>query len=268
LPDERPYSRDFVNSVARALRVIQCFDERSPVLTLSEVAARAELTRATARRLLLTLAELGFVSFDGGREFALTPRVLDLGYSYLSSMGFADIARPFIQEASRKANESCSISVLSGDDIVYVSRIHTERIMSISLAIGSHLPAVVTSMGRVLLAHLEDEELDRRLPEMELKRFTPRTVTSPRRLRTLLAGVREHGYAIVEGELEIGLSSIAVPLYAEGGDVIAAINFGGAAARLQGAALTRRYLPILRETSSLITHALSRSGRSSPDRSS
>jgi len=247
--------------------VIRCFDDKAPVLSLSEVAVRAGLTRATARRLLLTLSELGYARVEG-RGFSLTPRVLELGYAYLSAMSFADLARPYVEEASRKANESCSVSVLSGADIVYVCRIHTERIMSISLAVGSHLPAAATSMGRVLLAHLPDAELEERLSSLELERFTPRTVTSLRRLRTILTSVREHGYAVVEEELEAGLSSIAVPVRGQGDTVVAAVNFGGPAARLQGPAFTRRYLPILRETAELIGTALRHRALSATDRSS
>jgi IclR family transcriptional regulator, pca regulon regulatory protein len=258
LAKERPYSRDFVNSIARALRVVRCFDERHAELSLSEVATRAELTRATARRILLTLVELGYARFDG-RRFGLTPRVLGLGYAYLSSRGLADLARPYAEQASRLANESCSLSVLSGSDIVYVCRVHTERIMSISLGVGTQLPAHVTSMGRVLLAHLPDEELESRLGALTLQRFTPRTVTSLRRLRGILTEVREHGWAFVEEELEVGLSSLAVPVRDGHGEVIAALNLGGSAARIQGAAVRRRYLPILTAAAASIHDALQQS---------
>jgi len=251
----RRYPREFVSSIAKALVVMRCFDEKSPALTLSEVATRAKLTRATARRILLTLGQLGYARFDG-RAFSLTPRVLSLGYAYLSSMGFVEAVRPYVAEASRLAQESSSICVLDGTEIVYVARVHTERIMSISLGVGTQLPAHATSMGRVLLAHLPEEELRARIAQIRFVRFTPRTVTSPVRLLRILADVRTAGYASVEEELESGLSSIAVPIRDRQNEVVAALNFGGPTARLQGTALTRKYLPILKDAAERITDAL------------
>lgn len=251
----RKHPRDFVGSIARALSVIRCFGDTSPALSLSEVASRAQLTRASARRILLTLSELGYARFDG-RLFSLTPRVLGLGYAYLSSQGFADAVRPYVEEASRLAQESSSISVLSGTEIVYVCRVHTERIMSISLGVGTHLPAHVTSMGRVLMADLPDEELRRRIAQIRFVRYTARTITTPKRLLQALGQVRSQGYATVEGELEAGLSSVAVPIRNGSGACQAALNFGGPTARLQGTALTRKYLPILKEAAERIGEAL------------
>jgi IclR family pca regulon transcriptional regulator len=251
----RRYPREFVNSIAKALVVMRCFDEKNPTLTLSEVASRTKLTRATARRILLTLGQLGYARYDG-RAFALTPRVLSLGYAYLSSLGFIDAVRPYVAEASRQAQESSSICVLDGTEIVYVCRVHTERIMSIALGVGSQLPAHATSMGRVLLAHLSEDDLRVRLAQMRFARFTPRTVTSPARLVRILGDVRMQGYASVEEELEPGLSSIAVPIRDRRDDVVAAINFGGPTARLQGTALTRKYLPILKDAAARIGDAL------------
>ena len=223
------------------------------------MAARAKLTRATARRILLTLCQLGFARFDG-RMFSLaTARVLSLGYAYLSSMGFVEAVRPYVAEASRLAQESSSICVLDGTEIVYVCRVHTERIMSISLGVGTQLPAQATSMGRVLLAHLTEDELRARLAQIRFVRFTPRTVTSPARLVRILTDVRAQGYASVEEELEPGLSSIAVPIRDKQDRVVAALNFGGPTARLQGSALTRKYLPILKDAAQRIGDTL-RSG--------
>jgi IclR family pca regulon transcriptional regulator len=251
----RKYSRDFVNSIARALSVMRCFGEATPALSLSDVAAQAQLTRASARRILLTLTDLGYARFDG-RLFSLTPRVLGLGYAYLSSLGFAEAVRPYVEEASRQAQESSSVSVLSGTEIVYVCRVHTERIMSISLGVGSNLPAHVTSMGRVLMAGLPDDELRRRVAQIRFVRYTPRTIATPRRLLQVIAQVRAQGHASVEEELEHGLSSLAVPIRNAAGVCEAALNFGGPTARLQGTALTRRYLPILREAAERISEAL------------
>jgi IclR family transcriptional regulator, pca regulon regulatory protein len=262
----RKHSRDFVSSIARALSVIRCFGDTSPALSLSEVASRAQLTRASARRILLTLTELGYARFDG-RLFSLTPRVLGLGYAYLSSIGFAEAARPYVEEASRLAQESSSISVLSGTDIVYVCRVHTERIMSISLGVGTSLPAHVTSMGRVLLAELPEDELRRRIAQIRFVRFTTRTITTPKRLLQVLAQVRAQGYATVEEELEAGLSSVAVPIRGSSGACEAALNFGGPTARLQGTTLTRKYLPILKDAAQRIGEVLHHGRYAVPNRS-
>jgi IclR family pca regulon transcriptional regulator len=251
----RRHPREFVNSIARALTVMRCFDEKNQSLTLSEVAARSALTRATARRILLTLVKLGYARQERG-GFELAPRVLSLGYAYLASKGFAEIARPVVAEASRQAQESCSIAVLDGVDIVYVCRVSTERIMSISIGVGTQLPAHVTSMGRVLLAHLPEDDMKTRLAMVRFTRFTARSVTSPVRLMRVLTDVQTLGYAVVEGELEPGLSSIAVPVRDKESKVIAALNFGGPTARLQGSALTRKYLPILRDASGRLSEAL------------
>jgi IclR family pca regulon transcriptional regulator len=247
--------RDFVNSIARGLEVIRSFDRDHASMTLSDVAQRTSLTRATARRILLTLVELGYMHFDG-RHFSLSPRIMELGYSYLSSMDFPDAVQPYIQEASRAAHESCSVSVLSDTDIVYVARVHTEHIISISLSVGSHLPAHITSMGRVLLAHLPPDELDEIVGRIQFNRYTAKAITSPARLHRILKDVAERGHSIVEEELETGLSSIAVPILNRNGMVHAAVNFGGPSARLRGPVLRRKYLPILEEAAKNISGAL------------
>ena len=154
--------REFVASLARGLAVLRAFSKDAREMTLSEVAQRTGLTRAAARRFLLTLESLGYVASDG-RRFRLTPKVLDLGFSYLSSMELWDVAMPYMEEVSATIHESCSASVLEGCDIVYVARVPTKRIMSVALAIGARLPAITTSMGRVLLAHLADDALQQHL---------------------------------------------------------------------------------------------------------
>src|SRR4029450_12396595 len=167
---------DFVQSLERGLTVIQTFDAEHPRLTLSEVAARTGLTRATARRLLLTLGELGYVS-SNGRRFSLTPRAPDIGYPYLSSLNVQQIAQPYLEALSERVHESVSVTVLDGADIVYVARVPTKRIMTISLGLGSRLPAYCTSMGRVLLAELGPDELAAALPG-SLERHTEHTIVS------------------------------------------------------------------------------------------
>jgi IclR family pca regulon transcriptional regulator len=213
----------YIQSLARGLAVIRCFDESSPQLTLSEVAKRASLTRATARRFLLTLTELGYVRTDG-REFALSPRVLELGYSYLSSASLPQLAEPHLERLVAEVHESASVSVLDGVDIVYVARVAISRIMTVGITIGTRLPAYCTSMGRVLLANLPADRLDEYFAGAELRKRTPNTISAARRLRTELGRVRRNGWAFVDQELELGLRSAAVPLHDRSGRVVAAMN--------------------------------------------
>src|SRR6202000_1845464 len=192
LSADRPRSADFVQSLERGLLVIRAFDAEHRELGLSEVARISGLTRAAARRFLLTLAKLGYVTFSDGR-FALTPRVLELGYAYLSSLSLPEVAQPHMEALVAKVNESSSISVLDDTEVVYVVRVPTRRIMSITLAVGPRLPAFATSMGRVLLAHLPEEELEERLPRVEFEHLTKRTVKDAAELRKVLATVRRQG---------------------------------------------------------------------------
>lgn len=228
LPADR--APHFVKSFERGLAVIRCFDADHPARTLSEVAHTCDLTRAAARRLLLTLADLGYVHQDG-RLFRLTPRVLELGYSYLSSYTLPQIAEPHLEQLVARVRESSSLCVLDGDDIVYVARVPTRRIMTASITVGTRFPAYVTSVGRVILAHLPDEEIELRLERAELRPLTARTITSPDALRAELRRVRRQGYAVVDQELEEGLRSVAAPVRDRGGQVVAAVNIAVHAGR-------------------------------------
>lgn len=224
-------------------------------MTLTEVATATGLTRAAARRFLLTLRELGYVASQG-RRFRLTPRVLELGYAFLSSLRLPEIAQPYLENVSRAINESCSICVLDRTEIVYVARCAAERIMSVTLSVGTRLPAHATSMGRVLLAGLPPEELDDYLRGVTLRSFTPKTVTDEVRLRRILAKVSERGYAFVDQELELGLLSIAVPLRNGHGRVSAAVNVSAHAGRITRVHMEKEYLPHLREAASEIERSL------------
>ncbi|XVX21682.1 IclR family transcriptional regulator domain-containing protein [Actinomycetota bacterium] len=218
-----PPSGEFVQSLARGFDVILAFDAEHPDLTLADVARRTGLTRATARRFLYTLVTLGYVRTDG-RHFSLTPRVLRLGYAYLSGISLPEVAQPHLKDLSRSLGESTSAAVLDGDDIVYVARIHTQRIMSVGIPIGTRFPAYATSMGRVLLAALPQPELDDYLARVTLEPITPLTVRDPEALRAEVGRVREQGYAVVDQELETGLRAVAVPVTDSRGRVVAAIN--------------------------------------------
>jgi len=213
----------YVQSLARGLDVIRAFDAEHPAMTLTDVARRTGLSRATARRFLHTLADLGYVRFDG-KLFELTAQVLQLGYSYLSSHTLPQLIEPVLEELSAELNESCSASILDGADVVYIARVHTRRIMRVGIAVGTRFPAYATSMGRVLLAHLAPAELDRALAARPLVPLTPNTIVSEESLRAELAAVRERGWCFVDQELETGLRSIAVPVFGADGTVQAALN--------------------------------------------
>ena len=235
---------DFVQSLDRGLAVIRCFSSERPSLTLSEVAERTGLTRAAARRFLLTLQELGYVG-STGRQFSLRPRVLALGYAYLSSFSVAQIAQPHLEDLAEELHESCSVSVLDGDDIVYVARASANRIMTIALTVGTRLPPYPTSMGRVLLASLPASELDAHLQRTSLRKLTERTVVNEAELRQILITVAAQGWAAVDQELEAGVRSIAVPIRDSSGRVVAAINASAHAARVPMRTLERQFLPRL-----------------------
>lgn len=188
LPAEKP-SDSYVQSFARGLSVIRAFNAERPEQTLSEVAEATGLTRAGARRILLTLVSLGYVSFEG-RLFRLTPKILDLGFAYLTSMPFWNLAEPVMEELVQTVHESCSASVLDGTEIVYVLRVPTQKIIALNLAVGSRLPAFCTSMGRVLLSGLPEDRLDIVLRESDRRARTQRTVTEVDALKAVIAGVR------------------------------------------------------------------------------
>jgi len=237
---------NFMTSLARGLLVIQAFSESKLQLSISQLSKKTGLSRACVRRCLHTLSELGFAGTDDARNFHLRPRVLTLGHSYLSSMPLSTAAQPILEHLSQILNESCSIALLDGVDIVYVARANVARIMAIDLGVGIRLPAFCTSMGRVLLAHLSPEELEAILPKIEFTRFTEKTITSVEKLRHALTIVRREGYAIVDQELELGLRSMAVPLINSAGRVVAAINVGAHGQRVSLQEMQTRFLPYLR----------------------
>ncbi|HTC14296.1 MAG TPA: IclR family transcriptional regulator C-terminal domain-containing protein [Steroidobacteraceae bacterium] len=218
-------SPDYVQSLHRGLAVICAFDATHPLLTLTQVAARAALSPAVARRLLLTLEHLGYVRRDA-RQFSLTPQVLELGFSYLASLTVAKLAQPVMQQLSRQIDESCSLAVLDGYDIVYVQRIAVRKVMTVSLGVGARLPAFCSSMGRMLLAGLAPQALEHWLADLRPKAWTRFTLTNRKALRAAVRRAAAQGYCYVQQELQEGLCSIAVPVRAAGGEVIAALNAG------------------------------------------
>ncbi|MEV4236515.1 MULTISPECIES: IclR family transcriptional regulator C-terminal domain-containing protein [unclassified Nocardia] len=233
----------YVQSLERGLAVIKAFDAENPQLTLSDVARLTGLTRAAARRFLLTLADLGYVRTDGKR-FSLTAKVLELGYSYLSSMSLSEVAQPHLEQLSADVHESSSVSVLDGPDVVYVARVAASRIMTVSINIGTRFPAYATSMGHVLLAGLPAAELDTYLARTALTRLTANTITDQDTLRSDLETVRAQGFSIVDQELEEGLRSVAAPIRDRSG-VIAAINISTHASRRSIESIRAELIPRL-----------------------
>ncbi len=250
----------YVQSFARGLEVIRSFSARAPEQTLSEVAAATGLTRAGARRILLTLQTLGYVRSDG-KYYALTPRILDLGFAYLSSTPLWNLAEPAMEALVDEVKESCSAAVLEGLDVVYVLRVHTHKIMSTNLGVGSRLPAFWTSMGRVLLAALPPDELRALMARREQRAFTRHTLTGDDELYAEIARVREQGWALLNQELEEGLISIAAPIRNARGQTVAALNISGQANRTSEQMMREGLLPQLLAATRHISQLLSASGR-------
>ncbi|MDW5329246.1 IclR family transcriptional regulator [Plantactinospora sp. KLBMP9567] len=258
--EETARTGEFVQSLERGLAVIRAFDADRPQLTLSEVARATGLTRAAARRFLLTLVELGYMRTDG-RLFSLRARILELGYAYLSSLSLPEVAQPHMESLVAEVHESCSMSVLDGDEVVYVARVPTKRIMTVAISVGTRFPAYATSMGRVLLAAQPARWLDSYLDTAELRPLTRRTVTDPARLRTILNRIGNQGYAIVDQELEEGLRSLAAPIRDADGAVIAALNVSAHASRGSSEVIRKELLPPLLATAKRIEEDL-RGGQS------
>jgi IclR family transcriptional regulator, pca regulon regulatory protein len=246
---------EFVQSLERGLAVIRAFDAEHAELTLSEVAKTTGLTRAAARRFLHTLVELGYVRSDG-RLFALRPKILELGYAYLSSLSLPEIALPHLEQLVERVHESSSVSVLDGDEVVYVARVPTKRIMTVSISVGTRFPAYATSMGRVLLAWRSADWLDGYLASAKLRALTPHTIADAEALLAELATVRDQGWALVDQELEEGLRSVAAPIRDPAGHVVAAINVATNVSRHQRDELVRDIVPPLLATAELIAQDL------------
>lgn len=249
---------DYVQSLDRGLAVIRCFSAQRPALTLTEVAQLTSLTRATARRLLRTLEALGYVSVTG-RTFTLTPHVLELGYSYLSSLGIGELAEQPIRDLVAAVDETSSVAVLDGDDIVYVLRVPANRLMTVWAGVGTRLPAYPTSLGRVLLAGFDDHCLDECLKRLTLHPHTRHTITDKGKLRAVIEQARVQGWTMVDQEYEIGVRSVAAPLKNRHGTTIAALNVSAQAGRVSITDLRRRILPLVTEAAAEISRRLTHS---------
>jgi IclR family pca regulon transcriptional regulator len=260
-PEKMAPSGQFVQALARGLSAMRAFDAGHQRMRLSEVASRAGLTRAVARRSLLTLASLGYVRIDDP-FFELTPKVLEFGYSYMSGQSLGRLARPFLEDLSKKTGESTSLSVLSGTDVLYVDRVHRHSIIRIDITVGTKFPAIVTSMGRVMLAAMPDDELDAILENVTLQPLTSHTITDKDALRRELELTRERGWAYVDQEFEVGLRSIAAPVRNATGETIASINVSLRVTDKDRTPtqLVDRFVPMLVTTANDIGRAVSLAG--------
>ena len=237
---------DFMLSLARGLRVIESFEAHLQGRSILEISQSTGLSRASIRRILLTLELLGYV--DRSRQvYRLKTQVLRLGFSYLSSSSVVEAARPILEGITERLHESSSMSMLDHGEIVYVARSAASRVLAAGLSVGSRLPAYCTSMGRVLLAALPDADLTAYLRNLKPRAYTPHTLVRATQLRKAIELVRKNGYAVVDQELEAGLRSIAVPVYTRSNRVVAAINIGTHVSRVNPDALLSRFLPILQE---------------------
>jgi IclR family pca regulon transcriptional regulator len=237
---------NFMTSLARGLVVIQAFTQQAPQMTISQLSVKTGLSRAAVRRCLYTLTKLGFAGAEDGSRYSLRPRMLSLSHTYTTSNTLSSSAQPILERMSATLRESFSVATLDGEDIVYIARTQVNRVMAVDLHIGSRLPAYCTSMGRVLLAHLPAEQLEHYLAKVSLVPHTTRTITSVEKLRLALRNIRRNGYAICDQEYEVGLRSLAVPVYSSSGRVVATLNLSGNAPRLSVLEMQTRFLTPLR----------------------
>jgi IclR family pca regulon transcriptional regulator len=239
-------SPDFVLSLARGLQVIEAFETNTKGLTVSGVARQTGLSRAAVRLLLLTLERLGYAESDGG-VYELKPRILRLGYSYLSSNSLAKLADPILDRIAEALHEAVALGVLEGEDVLYIAHHGVRRVMSVGVSVGTRLPAYCTSGGRVLLAALPETQFRAFLAKMKLRPMTAKTITEKAAFAAMIEKVRLQGFALVDEELEPGLRSLAVPVRSRQNVVVASMNTGVQAAQLPAADMMDRILPALKE---------------------
>lgn len=250
-------NRDFVSSLSRGLSILSSFSRTSRKMTLSEVAAETGMSRATARRFLLTLVKEGYVVTDG-KLFDLTPKVLDLGFSVLSRIGIWDRARPFMERLSEQTGESCTAAILDGLEVVYVAGVQAHNIISVGITIGSRQSAFYTANGRVLLAAQPEEHWDGILNNARLVPRTEYSVTNKVQMRGIFEEVRRQGWSLVDQELETGLLSIAIPLRYRSSVLAGAINIAVPSIRATPSDMIDTFLPQLRDTAEQIQLSLAR----------
>jgi len=256
---KRETKRDYtVQSLERGLQVLRCFTPAKPKLSLQEIADKLGIPKGSAFRMVATLEALGYLVQDPEtKRYRVDIGVLDLGFTYLAGLGYPDVALPHLQRLAHETQESASMAVLDDLDVVYVARASIQRVMSINLSIGSRLPAYCTSLGKVLLAHLDEKTLEERLRRLgQPQKLTPYTIADPETLRRHLVEIRHKGYAINDQELELGLRSVAAPVRDARGEVVAAINVSTVAARVSVADIERQVVPKLLRCAATISAQL------------
>jgi IclR family transcriptional regulator, pca regulon regulatory protein len=254
-PDDKPQDKEFMATLAKGLALLGAFDKQRPAMTLSEAAKVTGFSRATARRILRTLAELGYV-VQNGRAFSLSSGILRLGFAYLATQNWIEQASPLMRQLSEEFHESCSAAILEGGEIVYVARFPARRIMSVTLAVGTRLPAFHTSLGRVQLGFLDDGELWCRLHSSRIEAYTPSTITDMQALYERVREDRAQGFSIVDEELERGLRSIAVPIVDRAGEAVAGLNISTHSTRTTRNEMRDRFLPRLRAVAAQVSASL------------
>lgn len=252
LENKHEAAGDFLKTLERGLMVIRSFQD-SPSLTISEAAVRSGLSRPVTRRVLLTLENLGYATLKDGR-FSLTTKILSLGYSYLSSHNIWEIAQPYLEQLSKKVDESSSLSILDHTHVIYVARVSVNKIMNYSLGVGTRLPAHATSPGKLLLAYLPEDKLDYYFEQAELRAITEKTITSETQIREELKRIRENGWALSHDQLELGLISIAAPVRDIRGKIVAAVNCPTHSGRVDIHKVMNEYLPLVLETAEQISN--------------
>ncbi len=256
-PEARPgLDREFMTTLAKGLAVLSSFGEQRQAMTLSEAAEVTGLSRAASRRVLRTLAELGYV-VQNGRQFSLAPRILELGFAFLTTQSWIDRAEPLMKELSHSLQESCSAAILQGTEIVYVARMPApHRIMSTTIAVGTRLPALYTSLGRAQLGFLGEQAVRDVVAQWDIRLYTPRTIVDRDALFERIMADHQQGYSILDEELEKGLRSLAVPIVTRSGVNVAAINLSAHSSRTSRAELSGRFLPQLQGVARQISRSL------------
>lgn len=238
--------RDYIQSLDKGLAIVRAFGPDTPTLTLSEAATVTGMTKAAARRFLLTLTHLGYLGSDK-KKYWLRPKILELGERYLTSQPWWSAAQPVIEDAARKMGESCSLCILDGTEIVYVCRVAVSRFLSTNISIGSRLPAYATALGRILLAQIPPDELPKAVSKISLKKLTAKTITDKKKFMQVVNKARDDGYALVDQELEVGLTGLAVPILSSS-EAFAALGVSVHPERVPKKEMLDRLLPILKES--------------------
>ncbi len=248
---------EYLSTLARGLSVLRSFTKERPEMTLSEVAAATDLSPAVARRCLNTLVELGYVGREG-KLFLLTPEVMSFASAFIESMNLEEVVRPHLQKVRDETGDSSSLAVLSGDEILYLVHVSTNRMIRLVAGVGTRFPAYPTSLGRVLLAYQDADRIDEYLDTVELQKLTSKTVTSRRELRAIFAQARKDGYASIQDELDYGIVSVAVPVFGPDGEILAAINCSTATTRVTDKKMVESRLPALKKAAATIELELQR----------